>query len=134
MNKKEMQKAMLEFRKKMDTHGTLKQELKKNKGEDFYFMVDRDSKEWVYMWDALAKHEMNKKMKGEVGSEKDPTVAFNEGNGETWQYMDTSLRGKIVGHCFRHRSHPDFDNERVGIIIPASEGFEEEYNSKAIKQ
>jgi len=80
---------------------------------DQMFRVEKNSNEWNYMWDKLAKHPIN------IGIDN-PTVAENEG--ESWRYMDTSFCDGKLKHCFRHRCHPTED-QRVYLYIPVSKQF-----------
>ena len=87
---------------------------------DQWFNIERDSDEWNYMWDQLAKNPININI-------NDPTVAENDG--ESWQYMDTSFYDGKLKHCFRHRCHP-VEDQRVYLHIPVSKEFWIEIHNK----
>ena len=67
--------------------------------------VEPGTREWVAMWDALAKDPLNRGL-------PDPRAARNREFGESWQYMGTEARG----HCFRHRAHPKTGNREYVYI------------------
>lgn len=72
------------------------------------FSVKRDTPEWDYMWQELAKHPINKGI-------KEPTVSYNDG--ELWEYMGSYVFDKKNSiHEFRHRCHPKTE-EREYIKI-----------------
>lgn len=77
-------------------------------------LIKPDSTEWNNMWQWVAEHPLNRGL-------EEPTVAFNELNGECWQYMGSfrSQDGRVV-HEFRHRSHPT-DNERRYLKMNATD-------------
>ncbi len=78
-------------------------------------IVKRESNEWNWMWDQLSKHPINENI-------NEPTVALNELNGESWQYIGSfENKGEVI-HEFRHRSHP-LDNEKRYYKFKASETF-----------
>ena len=79
---------------------------------------ERETKEWLYMWEELAKHPINENC-------PEPTVCENDG--ETWQYMDTAMyTDGLIRHCFRHRMHPNYEHGSFYVRITASSDFESE--------
>lgn len=83
-------------------------------------LVPRGTREWDYLWNALANHKANRNL-------SQPTVAENFG--EAWEYMETQRETSWFGlreryfHCFRHRMHPTLGPIRK-IKIPASKEFQ----------
>jgi hypothetical protein len=75
--------------------------------------VQRDTAEWDYMWDRLAKHYVN-------ADQPQPTVCYNADCGEAWQYMGTIRRAHLLFHEFRHRCHP-VGGQREYLRLQASE-------------
>ncbi len=69
--------------------------------------------EWEYMWALVAQHPLNEGV-------EEPTVA--DFSYECWQYMDTSLYGGELKHCFRHRCHPN-THCREYLHLPVSESL-----------
>lgn len=69
-------------------------------------IVERDSLEWVFMWDKLANHKINKNL-------KNPYTADNFG--EHWMYMYT----ENGFHVFKHRLHSGTEYPKR-LDIPAS--------------
>ena len=61
------------------------------------YRVKKDSPEWNYMWDELAKNPLN-------AGQPDPFDCESEG--ECWQYMDSGYVNNKWVHEFRHRYHP----------------------------
>jgi hypothetical protein len=88
-------------------------------------LIKPDSTEWNNMWQWVAEHPLNQGI-------EEPTVAFNELNGEQWQYMGSfrSQDGRVV-HSFRHRSHP-LDNELKTLSMNATETLTEADIEKVI--
>lgn len=78
-----------------------------------FLFVPRDSAEWDYMWDRLAKHYVNE-------GQEHPTSCYNDECGEVWQYMGTVRRHIRLFHEFRHRCHPG-SGHREYLRLPASE-------------
>ena len=88
--------------------------------EDKIYTVKDSGSEWDYMWLMLGKHPVNKGLNGKPRTEKDPTIAYNDG--EAWEYMDTSIYDGEMKHCFRHRFHPKTKN-RIHVQVPVSKTF-----------
>ena len=86
-------------------------------------IVERETPEWQFIWDYIAKHPINE---GIIA----PELSTN--NGQTWEYMGSYRQGNKVIHSMRHRSHPR-DNQRKDITFHASEKFTNEQISKVIK-
>jgi hypothetical protein len=86
-------------------------------------IIERDTSEWIDMWEKLEKHPINEGI-------ENPRLALN--SGELWQYMGSFRQGDKVIHSFRHRSHPR-DNQRKNINFYASDKFNSEQISKVIK-
>jgi hypothetical protein len=86
--------------------------MKNNKIMELIF-IKRDSKEWEYMWDKVAKHPIN-------DGYEEPTLLMYQG--EIWQYMGSVKNKSSINHEFRHRNHPKF-KKREYIVIPSSKDF-----------
>lgn len=82
--------------------------------EDTIYFVKDNTTEWDYMWLQLGNHPLNDKLHGKIGSKKDPTVAYNDG--ECWEYMDTGLYDGKLKHCFRHRFHPKTEQREYAHV------------------
>lgn len=81
-------------------------------------LIKIDSNEWIYMWEWLAAHPINKDL-------DEPTVALNDG--EAWQYMGSyRSKDKRVIHTFRHRKHINNNNQLKELSVTGSINLNDE--------
>lgn len=75
-------------------------------------IVERDSAEWVHMWQVLSSHPIN---------QGDPACK-NPVTGDCWQYMTSFFHEGGYIHEFRHRCHPK-NGIRLNVHVPSSPGW-----------
>lgn len=86
-------------------------------------LIKPESKEWIYMWNWLSVHPMNKDL-------SDPSEALWEG--ESWQYMGSFRQNERLIHEFRHRCHPQTNGVK-SLKVEASKDMNEDDVEKNFK-
>lgn len=82
-------------------------------------LIEPDSPEWLFMWDWLAKHPLNKDIEL-------PMVAMNQG--QAWQYMGSYKQKERVIHTFRHRNHPTTGSIQTTSVAASDNLTQEQIN------
>jgi hypothetical protein len=78
-------------------------------------LIKKESKEWEWMWEQVAKHPLNEGL-------ENPSVAYNDG--KTWEYIGSysNIVGLII-HEFRHKKHPSDESKTTYYKFQASQNI-----------
>jgi hypothetical protein len=72
-----------------------------------FIAIKINSKDWDFMWNWLAEHEINKNL-------SEPRTAEN--NGHAWEYMGSfKHKGKVLSE-FQHKLHPLLNKPYKAIV------------------